>query len=155
MAKLWQQLLAVPFSHGMAIQVDHVKAVAKGFIFCILFHRLDPSRRNAFESAAEACMMQCMKPVGVTSKQQYSMSALLGWRVCTAWILVHLGSNFLIVSKQGLQAVKGIGAATVVIFTKACLPPVSVSSDLHPPETEGARLRRAMQVRCCPGLRSL
>ena len=57
--------------------------------------------------------------------------------------------------KQGLQAVKGIGAATVVIFTKACLPPVSVSSNFHPPETEGARLRRAMQVRCCPGLRSL
>ena len=94
------------------------------------------------------------EPVGVTSKQQYSMSALLGWRVCTAWIPVLLGSNFLIVSKQGLQAVKGIGAAAVVIFTKACLPPVSVSSNFHPPETEGARLRRAMQVRCCPGLRS-
>ena len=101
----------------MAIQVDHVEAVAKDSIFCILFHRLDPLRRNAFESAAEACMMQFMRPVGVTSKQQYSMSALLGWRVCTAWMLVHLGSNFLIVSKQGLQAVKGIGATTVVIFT--------------------------------------
>ena len=152
--KVHMENLTVPFSHGMAIQVDHVEAVAKGSIFCILFHRLDPSRRNAFESAAEACLMQFIRP-GVTSKQQYSMSALLGWRVCTAWILVHLGSNFLIVSKQGLQAVKGIGATTVVIFTKAFLPPVSVSSNFHQPETEGARLRRAMQVRCCPGLRGL
>ena len=66
-----------------------------------------------------------------------------------------LGSNFLIVSKQGLQAVKGIGATTVVIFTKACLPPVSVSSNFHQPETEGAQLSRAMQVRCNPGLRGL
>ena len=99
-------------------------------------------------------MMQLMKPVGVTAKQQCSMSALLGWRVCTAWILVLLGSHFLIVGKQRLQAVKSIGAATVVIFTKACLPSVSVSSNFHPPETEGARLRRAMLVRCCPGLPS-
>ena len=121
----------------MATQVDRVTAVAKGSSFSILFHRLDPSRRNAVQSAAEACMMQLMKPVGVTAKQQYSMSALLGWRVCTAWILVLLGSHFLIVSKQRLQAVKGIGAAIVVIFTKACLPPVSVSPKFPPPETEG------------------
>ena len=99
--------------------------------------------------------MQLMRPVRVTSKQQYSMSALLGWRVCTAWILMYLGSNFLIVSTQGLQAVKGIGATTVVIFTKACLPPVSVSSNFYHPDTEGAQLRCAMQVRCYPGLRGL
>ena len=99
--------------------------------------------------------MQLMRPVRVTSKQQYSMSALLGWRVCTAWILMYLGSNFLIVSTQGLQAVKGIGATTVVIFTKGCLPPVSVSSNFYHPDTEGAQLRCAMQVRCYPGLRGL
>ena len=152
MAKLWQHLLAVPFSHGMAIQVDHVKAVAKGSSFSVLFHRLDPSRRNAFQSAAEACMMQFMKPVGVISKQQYSLSALLGWRVCTAWILVLLGSHFLIVGKQRLQAVKGIGAATVVIFTKACLPPVSVSSNFHPPETDSVAQCRLGVVLDCEAL---
>ena len=97
--------------------------------------------------------MQLMRPIRVTSKQQYSMSALIGWRVCTAWIFVYLGSNFLIVNKQGLQAVKGIGATTFVIITKACLPPGSVSSNIYHPIAEGARLRRAMQVRCFPGLR--
>ena len=35
--------------------------------------------------------MQLMGPIRVTSKQQYSMSALIGWRVCIAWILVYLG----------------------------------------------------------------
>ena len=64
---------------------------------------------------------------------------------------MHLGSNFLIVNKQGLQAVKGIGTTTFVVFTKASLPPVSVSSNFYHPDTEGARLRRAMQVRCNPG----
>ena len=63
-------------------------------------------------------MLQLMRPIRVTSKQQYSMSALIGWRVCIAWILVYLGSNFLIVNKQGLQAVKGIGTTTFVVFTK-------------------------------------
>ena len=98
--------------------------------------------------------MQLMKPVGVTVKQQYTMSAPLGWRVCTVWIVVLMGSHFPIVCKQRLQAVKCIGAATAVSFTKACLPPVSVCSNFHPPETEGARLRRAILVRCCPGLPS-
>ena len=64
-------------------------------------------------------------------------------------------SNFLIVNKLGLQAVKGIGTTTFVVFTKAGLPPVSVSSNFYRPDTEGARLRRAMQVRCNPGLRGL
>ena len=89
----------------MAIQVDLVSAVAKGSSFSVLFHGLDPSRRNAFQSAAEACKMQLMKPVGVTAKQQYTMSAPLGWRVCTVWIVVFLGSHFPIVCKQRLQAV--------------------------------------------------
>ena len=79
-----------------------------------------------------------MRPIRVTSKQQYSMSALIGWRVCIAWILVYLGSNFLIVNRQGLQAVKGIGSTTFVVFTKACLPSVSVSSNFYHPDTEGA-----------------
>ena len=59
---------------------------------------------------------------------------------------MYLGSNFLIVNKLGLQAVKGIGTTTFVVFTKAGLPPVSVSSNFYRPDTEGARLRRAMQV---------
>ena len=108
----------------MAIQVDLVAAVAKGSSFCVLFHGLDPSRRNAFQSSAEACKMQLMKPVGVTAKRQYTMSAPLGWRVCTVWIVVLLGSHFSIVCKQRLQAVEGIGAATAASFSKACLPPI-------------------------------
>ena len=83
-------------------------------------------------------MLQLVRPIRVTSKQQYSTSALIGWRVCVAWILVYLGSNFLIVNRQGLQAVKGIGSTTFVVFTKACLPPVSVSSNFYHPDTEGA-----------------
>ena len=68
---------------------------------------------------------------------------------------MYLGSNFLIVNRQGLQAVKGIGSTTFVVFTKACLPPVSVSSNFCHPDTEGAGLLRAMQVRCNPGLQGL
>ena len=58
MVYLWQQLLAVHFLHGMAIQVDLVATVAKDSSFCVLFHGLDPSRRNAFQSSAKACKMQ-------------------------------------------------------------------------------------------------
>ena len=130
MAYLWQQLLAVHFLHGMAIQVDLVATVAEGSSFCVLIHGLDPSRRNAFQSSAEACQMPLMEPEGVTAKRQYTMPAPLGWRVCTVLIVVLLGSHFPIVCKQILQAVKDIGAASTASFSKAWLPPIWLCSSL-------------------------
>ena len=96
-----------------------------------------------------------MKPVGVTAKQQYTMSTPLGLESMYCLDSCTPGQplpNCL--QKQRLQAVKGTGAATAASFTKACLPPVSVCLNFHPPETEGAQLRRAMLVRCCPELPS-
>ena len=74
----------------MAIQVDLVATVAKGPSFCVLFHGLDTSRRNASQSSAEACQMHLIEPEGVPVKRQYSMPAPLGWRVCTVLIVVLL-----------------------------------------------------------------
>ena len=94
----------------------------------------------------EASRSHCQAAVRHVSTSRLESMHCLG--------LVPLGSHFPIVCKQRLQAVKGKGAATAVSFTKACIPPVSVCSNFHPPETEGARLRHTMLVRCCPGLPS-
>ena len=77
-AYLRQQLLAVHFLHGMAIQGKLVAAVAKGPSFCVLFHGPDTSRRNAFQSSAEVCQMQLIGPKGAPVKRQYSMPVPLG-----------------------------------------------------------------------------
>ena len=53
-------------------------AVAKGPSLCVLFHGLDTSRRNAFQSSAEACYMQLVGPKGAPVKRQYSMPVPLG-----------------------------------------------------------------------------
>ena len=87
----------------MAIQVKLVATVAKGPSFCVLFHGLDTSRRNASQSSAEACQMQLIGPEGASVKRQYSMPAPLGWRVCTVLIVVLLGNQVPVVCKQILQ----------------------------------------------------
>ena len=71
------QLLSTHFSHGLAIQVELVAAVAKGPSLRVLFHGLDTSRRSAFQSSAEACYMQLRGPRGAPVKLQYSMSGPL------------------------------------------------------------------------------
>ena len=75
--KCWQsvvcsrhQLLSTHFSHGLAIQVELVAAEAKspsdlgGSPLRVLFHGLDTSRRNAFQSSAEACYRHALQVRG-------------------------------------------------------------------------------------------
>ena len=107
-----------------------VATVAKGPSFCVLFHGLDTSRRNASQSSAEACQMQLIEPEGASVKRQYSMPAPLGWRVCTVLIVVLLGDQVPVVCKQILQAVEDVSAASTASSSEAWLPHIWLCSSL-------------------------